>query len=408
MTGATSASSRHREWWVVGAIVAAIALVVGTWVLASRFQSPAQRQAAAQPPPAQPVLVDVIRADLVQQTTTLATGTRDEARTVPIPLAASGASVVTRTGIAVGGTLSSGSVLAWVNDRPILVLRGEFPLFRDIGEGDEGDDVRLLQQALVDLGYSISVDGDFGAQTAWCVKDLYSGVGSFAHTRQGTRPQASATPTTTQTDADSATDHSPTPVAPTQVVVLASEVLVIPGLPAQVASVPPQGTVLTAETAKVEMSATAVSVSARVPGAVAATLTQSTAGVATLGDTSIDVRIAAIRPIQDSMSDSNASAQASTQSTVSFVAATGSFPEEWAGHQDILFSVNLSEPVRDVLQVPQRAIAVNASGSSSILVQQRDGSFQEVVVSELGCVAGTCAIEDAAGVEAGSRVRVDR
>lgn len=36
--------------------------------------------------------------------------------------------------------------------------------------GDKGEAVRILQQALVDAGYSISVDGSFGPQTLQCVK----------------------------------------------------------------------------------------------------------------------------------------------------------------------------------------------------------------------------------------------
>ena len=39
------------------------------------------------------------------------------------------------------------------------------PVVRALKKGDKGDDVRQLQAALVDAGYTISIDGDFGIMT---------------------------------------------------------------------------------------------------------------------------------------------------------------------------------------------------------------------------------------------------
>ena len=77
----------------------------------------------------------------------------------------------------------------------------------------------------------------------------------------------------------------------------------------------------------------------------------------------------------------------------------------------MLVTLNLTAPLTGVLTVPQRAIATDAQGSSSVLVQGADGGFTQVTVTVSGCVAGTCALaEPEAGsvLTEGAKVRVDR
>lgn len=80
--------------------------------------------------------------------------------------------------------------------------------------------------------------------------------------------------------------------------------------------------------------------------------------------------------------------------------------QAWAGQQ-VLVTLNLSEPITDTLLVPQRAVAAGSDGRTSVLVQTSGGGFEQVAVEELGCTQGMCAIEGA-GLEEGSLVRVDR
>ncbi|RRD51762.1 peptidoglycan-binding protein [Buchananella hordeovulneris] len=187
----------RRRSLVIAALclTGALLIMLGTWFAAKRFQSPDQRQAAAAPPTAGPIVVEVTRGDLTEQTTMKATASRAGERSVPLPLPGA-VSVLTHPGVAADTELLSGNVIAWINDRPVFALRGPFPLFRDIGEGDSGDDVRLLQQALADLGYDITPDGHFGTYTASLVRDLYetagAGMGSGATSRvAGSAPAVS-------------------------------------------------------------------------------------------------------------------------------------------------------------------------------------------------------------------------
>ena len=137
---------RRRLLITLGAVLAAVALVAGTWAAASHFQSPAQREASAQAPTPGPVLVTVTRGDLTERTTLNASATPATSQKVALPLP-EGRAVLTRAGVEKGDTLASGQVAAWVNDRPVIALRGAFPLFRDLGPGDTGSELTQIGRA---------------------------------------------------------------------------------------------------------------------------------------------------------------------------------------------------------------------------------------------------------------------
>ena len=73
-----------------------------------------------------------------------------------------------------GRTIRRGGVLYRVNDEPVVLLYGSYPLWRTLAAGVEGRDVRQLEQNLVALGYDpdrqIDVDGDFDSETEAAVE----------------------------------------------------------------------------------------------------------------------------------------------------------------------------------------------------------------------------------------------
>ncbi|XBH22935.1 peptidoglycan-binding domain-containing protein [Jonesiaceae bacterium BS-20] len=82
-----------------------------------------------------------------------------------------------------GSTVRSGDALAKVSGQPLLLLHLDFPLYRTVHSGDEGDDVVAVQQELKRLGlYTGRVDGKYGAGTAAAVKKLYEANGLSAPT----------------------------------------------------------------------------------------------------------------------------------------------------------------------------------------------------------------------------------
>ncbi|WP_340377948.1 peptidoglycan-binding protein [Streptomyces sp. SS7] len=177
-------NSRPRQ---LGIIVTAVALVgAGGWFAGSQMQSPADAAAARKPPKAGPVTVAVERRSLTAsvvaqgsvefdspQSLALAgpVGTPDSGSTDPV------AQRVTKAPVA-GAVLKEGDVLMQLSGRPVLVLRGSVPMYRTLGPGTSGDDVRQLQRALARLGFdSGAATGQYGQGVATAVSRWYRSKG---------------------------------------------------------------------------------------------------------------------------------------------------------------------------------------------------------------------------------------
>lgn len=79
-----------------------------------------------------------------------------------------------------GDTLSSGDVLAGIDDEVIVWLAGEIPAWRSLTVGDEGDDVKQLERALTELGLNdgtVTVDDEYTSATADMVERWQDSLG---------------------------------------------------------------------------------------------------------------------------------------------------------------------------------------------------------------------------------------
>jgi hypothetical protein len=77
--------------------------------------------------------------------------------------------------------IRSGQRVAEVSGRPVLLLHGRVPSYRDLRVGDAGADVVQLRAALKEVGCpTTDRKGYFGASTASCVARLYQRAGSSA------------------------------------------------------------------------------------------------------------------------------------------------------------------------------------------------------------------------------------
>ncbi|WP_243774915.1 efflux RND transporter periplasmic adaptor subunit [Actinomadura barringtoniae] len=71
-----------------------------------------------------------------------------------------------------GSTFSRGQKLYEVDDRPVLLMYGSRPMYRDLKPGVEGSDVRRLERNLSALGYDgFTVDDEYTSDTADAVKE---------------------------------------------------------------------------------------------------------------------------------------------------------------------------------------------------------------------------------------------
>ncbi|MGH8642999.1 MAG: peptidoglycan-binding protein [Gammaproteobacteria bacterium] len=160
------------------AIVAVVAM--GGWVAGARIESPAEAAARTAPPKPSPILVPV--EERVLSSTIVTRGTARFGLPQPISLAPSALKANTAgliTTLPVLNTqLKEGDVLLTASGRPVLVLQGEFPAFRDLVPGIWGKDVLQLEQGLKRLGFdSGRTDGAYDQQTSAAAAKWYTSAG---------------------------------------------------------------------------------------------------------------------------------------------------------------------------------------------------------------------------------------
>ncbi|MET9919235.1 peptidoglycan-binding domain-containing protein [Streptomyces sp. NPDC006435] len=114
-----------------------------------------------------PATTTIVRTDLVQSKTV--DGRLDFAQRRPVKSAVEGTVTVAATE---GRTLAAGQALYELNDKPVTLLHGPVPMFREMKTGDRGSDVLQLERNLRDLGYGagLYVDVWYGKDTEAAVK----------------------------------------------------------------------------------------------------------------------------------------------------------------------------------------------------------------------------------------------
>ncbi|MDC8756619.1 peptidoglycan-binding domain-containing protein [Janthinobacterium fluminis] len=161
---------------LAGVLLAAAVVAIGAFIAGTRIVSPADTAARTAPPPPSPILVPIERRVLSANIVTR--GTARFGLPQKIALAPS----ALKPGPGLIGTLPArnadvreGAVLLTVSGRPVFVLRGALPAYRDLAPGLSGDDVRQLEQALARLGFPPGPDdGAYDQRTAEAVARWYA------------------------------------------------------------------------------------------------------------------------------------------------------------------------------------------------------------------------------------------
>lgn len=158
--------------------VASLFLVVGV-LLGRQLKSPADLAAEADPPQPSRITAEierrVLEARLVFRGSVVATNQAE----ISANRIAGGESVVTASPVRIGDTVNEGDVVLEVSGRPVFVLEGELPPYRNLAVGAEGPDVRQLETALARIGYleSSEVDDSYTLATASAVESMFSSAG---------------------------------------------------------------------------------------------------------------------------------------------------------------------------------------------------------------------------------------
>ena len=158
------------------------------WAAGSRIESPADAAARTAPPAPSPILVPVERRVLGANVVTRGTarfGLPQPVSLAPSSLKPQGSLITTLP--ARNAQLGEGAVLLTASGRPVFVLLGQVPAYRDLTPGSSGDDVRQLEQALKRMGFDPgAVDGVYDGQTSAAVSRWYTKKGwePFGPTRE--------------------------------------------------------------------------------------------------------------------------------------------------------------------------------------------------------------------------------
>ncbi len=165
---------------VAGIVLAAVVLAAAAgWVAGSRIHSPAEVASRTAPPPAAPILVPaeerILSTDIVTRGTARF-GSPQQLSLAPSALKPE-AGVTARLPLA-GTELREGDVVFTTSGRPVFLLTGEQPAFRDLGPGIEGNDVRQLEEALARMGFDAGpIDGVYDKRTEDAVAAWYERAG---------------------------------------------------------------------------------------------------------------------------------------------------------------------------------------------------------------------------------------
>src|SRR6476660_7701574 len=148
--------NRSRTTALCGILVLMAVMAVGAWVVGERIESPAEAAARTAPPTPSPILVPVEKRVLSSEIITRGTarfGTPQPIALAPSALKTNNAGLITTLPLP-NRQFNEGDVLFTESGRPVMVLQGKTPAYRDIVPGTAGVDVLQLEQALKRLGYA--------------------------------------------------------------------------------------------------------------------------------------------------------------------------------------------------------------------------------------------------------------
>lgn len=378
MTGISRGGARHRTALkVTGVTILAAGLLAVGWTAAEVFVSPNQRAASVAAPTQEPITAIVEYGRLSE--TVAIIGTVTPAVSVEIELPASSAGVVT-VAPDTGTEISPGTVVLEVSGRPVIAYIGDYPFYRELSDGDEGDDVRQLQANLSAFGHELTVDGKYGPRTSSALKALYKDMGYAAPTAE-VAPQDDRS----EMDNSAANANARGPSGqkgnvyfdPSEALLLVSGDLVLEEAPTLGAKLS-DGAVLRLRTGGVVVSAS---------------LDMATADALNEGD--------AVR-----MTDNGGATYSGTMDSITADTETDTAQDAQAMalivldpdsdvpalDEQLVALIETNRVAGDSLLVPTRAV-VNRENGAVVYVVQAEGTRAPVSVRELGTLSGMSAIE---------------
>jgi hypothetical protein len=157
----------------------AAVLAIGGWLTSFRIETPADIAARTAPPTPSPIFVPVEKRVLSSKI--VIRGTARFGLPQPISIVPS----AFKTDVGLIATLpllntqfEEGAVMLTASGRPLFILQGGVPAYRDLAPGISGDDVLQLEQGLKRLGFAPGpIDGTYDQLTSAAVAAWYKSKG---------------------------------------------------------------------------------------------------------------------------------------------------------------------------------------------------------------------------------------
>ncbi|MDR0416673.1 MAG: hypothetical protein LBH76_05045 [Propionibacteriaceae bacterium] len=166
MTSEVRTHGRRRRW-LVAAFAGAAALLVGVAVLASFLGRRPSSDPQERP----------IRTAVVERTSLAAGFVLSGALGYGTPQELSGGGGVVTKLPEAGQVIEAGAVVMEAEGAPVFLLRGDVPLWRDIGPGAVGVDVTALRDSLAALGLEAGSGQEYDAALSAAIAALYTRAG---------------------------------------------------------------------------------------------------------------------------------------------------------------------------------------------------------------------------------------
>lgn len=171
---------RRKRLITLISVLAVVFLVsIGSWLAGSSIQSPAEVAARTAPPTPSPILVPVEKRPLSSKITARGTARFGAPQALVLVPSVVKANVGVITTLPTrGDQLQEGAQALTVSGRPVFILQGAVPTFRDLGPGAIGEDVRQLEEALQRLGFHPDpADNIYDEKTEAAVTAWYKAAG---------------------------------------------------------------------------------------------------------------------------------------------------------------------------------------------------------------------------------------
>jgi len=167
------------------AVIIAIAILSAAigWYVGQQVKNPNEVAAEAAPPPASAITAPVESRALSRDVITRVNASYSDTSDIRLTpnVGTNVLPVVTGRLPERDTLLSEGDVILEIAQRPFFVLNGELPLFRSLRPGDEGVDVKQLEDSLLSLGFFEDIpDTTFDIETERGIEAMYDAAGYAA------------------------------------------------------------------------------------------------------------------------------------------------------------------------------------------------------------------------------------